>query len=495
MVRRLIAVWAILAALLLPARAGWAQEAVPSGFRVTAQESLAEGVQHLFIVRDDPPLAVHIARISPAAPVALRVVLSNEAVLGPEPRKELTSSMCVRVECILAVNGDFSVIETGEPLGAVVIGGELVRSPNEKHHQMTISSDSAVQAGPLEWSGTLMPTNLKPIQISGVNVARGDNQIVLYTSLYGPSTETNQYGSELIAEVVEPAGPLRLGTTARIKLLELRDGQGNTAIPKNAVVFSGHGPGADTLKALWSQVDAGKVAHDALIRLETTPEASESVGGTPVLVRDGKRWFADEPTSLVRDRHPRTLAGWNKEKWLWLVTVDGRQPGYSVGMTLAEASDFMIALGATEAINLDGGGSSTFVVRGRVLNQPSDRAVRRGTTETIVSQPQSGDRVIGNVERPRPVALALVPKVPVKDKGPQDVAPADLDLPKPVPIARPVPVADPASNPAGTLPSIVNPVASSSASLLVVALSMNATVFSFALVRLRRRLAFIERGS
>ena len=80
-------------------------------------------------------------------------------------------------------------------------------------------------------------------------------------------------------------------------------------------------------------------------------------------------------------RHPRTAAGVSADgRTLWLVVVDGRQPGYSVGMTLPELGDLMIELGADDALNLDGGGSSAFVARDStgemVLNKPSDGAFR-----------------------------------------------------------------------------------------------------------------------
>lgn len=78
------------------------------------------------------------------------------------------------------------------------------------------------------------------------------------------------------------------------------------------------------------------------------------------------------------DLHPRTAIGYSKnEKFLTIVVVDGRQPFYSEGITLAELADLMIELGAHNAMNFDGGGSSTLVIRGadgspRVLNSPID---------------------------------------------------------------------------------------------------------------------------
>jgi hypothetical protein len=81
--------------------------------------------------------------------------------------------------------------------------------------------------------------------------------------------------------------------------------------------------------------------------------------------------------SFVAGRNPRTLAGVRPDGTLLLVTVDGGRPGWSAGMTLTEAARLMRSLGATDALNLDGGGSSTMVVRGEVVNRPSDRVGER----------------------------------------------------------------------------------------------------------------------
>ena len=75
--------------------------------------------------------------------------------------------------------------------------------------------------------------------------------------------------------------------------------------------------------------------------------------------------------SSMLERHPRTAVGWNQE-YLYLVTVDGRQETLSVGMTLDELGEYLVGLGCTEAINLDGGGSATLWYGGKVRNSPCD---------------------------------------------------------------------------------------------------------------------------
>jgi exopolysaccharide biosynthesis protein len=74
----------------------------------------------------------------------------------------------------------------------------------------------------------------------------------------------------------------------------------------------------------------------------------------------------------VRSRAPRTVAGVRADGTLLLVVFDGRRPGVSEGVTLPEAAGVLLSLGAVDAMNLDGGGSSTMVVRDRVRNSPSD---------------------------------------------------------------------------------------------------------------------------
>ena len=118
--------------------------------------------------------------------------------------------------------------------------------------------------------------------------------------------------------------------------------------------------------------------HGILLRAGTIPAAVDSTGGA----------------GFARARHPRTAVGWDASgQRLLLVTVDGRQPGYSAGATLRELARIMRALGATEAMNLDGGGSTTMVL-GRTdasrtttvetLNRPSDKGGERSIANALM---------------------------------------------------------------------------------------------------------------
>ena len=120
------------------------------------------------------------------------------------------------------------------------------------------------------------------------------------------------------------------------------------------------------------------------------------MGGFPVLVRDSLEvpgLDSAGAANFAPVRHPRTIVGVAaRGRRLLLITVDGRQPGHSAGTTNRESAAIALALGATEAINLDGGGSTAMAVaryRGDsvtvdVVNKPSDPAGERPVGNALV---------------------------------------------------------------------------------------------------------------
>ena len=92
--------------------------------------------------------------------------------------------------------------------------------------------------------------------------------------------------------------------------------------------------------------------------------------------------------SFVSDLHPRTAIARLKSGQILLVTVDGRQPGESIGMSLTMLADLLLEFGAIEAINLDGGGSTTMVIKNKLVNKPSDATGERPVSDAILIHPR-----------------------------------------------------------------------------------------------------------
>lgn len=493
---------------------------VPAGYTVTHRDTPAQGVEHLVLRRSNPPVVAHVARIAAGAPVSLRAVLSNERVAGGEPRLETTSRMCARVHCLLGINADFADVQTHEPLGAFVTDGELLRSPSNTHHQLSLTAGGVLTDQTFAWTGKLVPTDLQPLPLDGVNVARPGGKIVLYTPAYGTTTRTPAPGADLVLRVVEPTGEFRLGQTALVEMLALHEGAQDGPIPPDGAILSADGTGAAALRSLWSRVASGEASRQALLRLsiENGPDILESVGGSPILVKDGKRWFTDPGDSFTNARHPRTMVGWAPGGDTLLVTVDGRQAQTSVGMTLFEAADFLLGLGATEGMNLDGGGSTTFVQGGTVVNSPSDAQVRVGGRTVGRHTTRKGDNVVARVERPVASALVVVPSIAVSAPPVDPLAGMALGLEEQALAlpnrSRPAPSGsvrdsgstpstllasgDPASSPDGRLPALVGPPPETGSPFLVpAAVILNLLALSAvtgAALAVRRRKTLLRRS-
>ena len=135
-------------------------------------------------------------------------------------------------------------------------------------------------------------------------------------------------------------------------------------------------------------VSAQKVQRTGWPLGEPGPRAVHVVGGFPELLDRGERVgdleVAANP-SFAASRHPRTALGVSLEdRRLWWVVVDGRQGTYSTGMTLPELTALLEALGVEEALNLDGGGSSVMVVKGRAVSRPSDEEGERAVANALL---------------------------------------------------------------------------------------------------------------
>jgi hypothetical protein len=102
------------------------------------------------------------------------------------------------------------------------------------------------------------------------------------------------------------------------------------------------------------------------------------VSGKPQVLKDGVVYQDPPNSSFCTTRHPRTAVGLSQDsKTLYVAVIDGRQAGFSVGMKCSEVGTLMKGLGAFNALNLDGGGSSALWVAGSgVVNSPSDGSTR-----------------------------------------------------------------------------------------------------------------------
>ena len=379
----------------LPGSAPEVQSA-PANLVLEGRAGLGPGVDHLRYSTRYPLNQIHVLRVKAGANVSIRPVLSKNRVIGDRTSSglETTSSMCRRVGGLGCVNGDFAACRScTAPMGGVIRHGEVLRTPLPGGPQLSIGPRGPT-AGVLPWNGLVRSrfvwgssVTKDYLRLTGVNVVRPADGIVLYTPAWATRTGTAAGGTEV---VVTADGRAALGRKVELRLGAIGTG-GDAAIPSNGFVLSASGKAEAELRAFWLETRRfPELLTSVALALWTTPHVTQSLGGHPVILQGGKplpRPAPGDTASLVR--HPRTVVGWNAAGDTWLVTIDGRQSGYSVGATFWEAAAVLQRLGATEGINLDGGGSTTFVAKRCggslcVRNRPSDGRERAVTTALAV---------------------------------------------------------------------------------------------------------------
>jgi len=218
--------------------------------------------------------------------------------------------------------------------------------------------------------------------INGLNRPRADNELIIFTSEFHRTTLTEPSGLELI---------VRGG-----QIIEMRDLQGSSSIPADGFVISASGTAREwALRHLRRGLRVRLKLNLSPVEVDQTDlwkQATSIIGGGPQLIRNGRVEITNAAEkilpSFVSDGHPRTAIAKLKSGQILLLTVDGRQPGESIGMSLNMLADLLIEFGALEAINLDGGGSTTMVIRNKLVNKPSDATGERPVSDAILVYPR-----------------------------------------------------------------------------------------------------------
>ena len=289
---------------------------------------------------------------------------------------EKTSSMAARNNyeehrVVAAINGDFYNTSTGEQIGTQVASGELLKVTSD---WLNVAFDiyKNPMIGMQNFSGSVI-TSDSIKSISGVNKIRNIDELIFYNSFKGGTTSTNQFGTEVR---IIPIDDWFVNDTIRCLVDTVVVGAGNMAIGTNNAVLSGHGISGTFLVNNLFKDDTIKIVLNlfpALTKIE------QLIGGNTWLVQDG---IANPDNG---DRHPRTAVGFNDDSTqFFMFVVDGRQPGLSVGMSYKELGDYMKTWGVHQGLNLDGGGSSTMVVRGVIVNSPSDIGGERSVANSLL---------------------------------------------------------------------------------------------------------------
>lgn len=305
--------------------------------------------------------------------VRIDVVHAMDASIGTET----TSSIAKRHNAIAAVNAGFFRLDksifAGEDVGVLMIDKKLLsESLNDRIAVLITNGKTRTDVSFAHINTSAQIEIQKQIfQIKGIDRERKEEDLVKYTPDFHRTTLTGSGGLELV---------IRRG-----KIIAINDGKGSSIIPADGFIISASGTFREKLLPI------AKVGKKVITRSSFSPndmnDAEDIVAGVPQLIRDGKidvTWEKERSSrSFVETRHPRTAIAKLKDGKILLITIDGRSES-SGGIGLADIAKYLLELGAVDAMNLDGGGSTTMYLDGKVVNTPSDKEGERKIGDAII---------------------------------------------------------------------------------------------------------------
>ena len=360
------------------------------------------------------PLKVSVVEMDLTNPyVVMETCLGAEKSVGSEtPVNMATRNTRPGHEVVGAVNGDFFMTspanEVGLPLSGQVRDGELVLSSHNRAC-LVLDEDNRPYIDRLTFTGrvtsgeTSFPLNLvNRMRYAYENIAA--NQSFLFTRSYGPVTYDGSTSGKML--LLKPAGDpfmWKANGAERCVIESIFDAQGSTTIPDGKAILWLKGTDANYAEAL--QVgDEINISFSLTLNNESQDvEISQLIGGSNHIIMQNGEFKED-----WAERHPRTAIGFNADSTrLYFVVVDGRHLT-STGVTLKEMMGIFTALGAVNAVNLDGGGSSCILVNGEVMNHPSDGSVRAVGNGCLFVSTAPDDEAIGIINfEPRCYNLSI----------------------------------------------------------------------------------------
>ncbi len=355
-------------------------------FDTVTVKQVGDGVKHLHIVEHNKPWDLYVLEVALKNPyISMETVkgrsnshYESDSLYGNENPDKMARRIDAPGHRVMGgINADFFGTG-GIACGFQVANGEIVNSSPYSKRRTTLAFDSNNKpyfSRNLSFSGKVIANGIEK-NISNVNQNRGTNSLVLFNRYRGLRTRTNNNGTEV---VLLPLNELVVNGKNKCVVEAKNEDLGYTSIEPGKLVLSGIGTAKTFLEENMNVGDTIEVYSNITPHMKNITQLA---CGLPRIIKDGVNYgvqgYTDEggTNSFATDRHPRTAAGFSKDSTtLYLVVVDGRQSS-SRGMSLPELADFMMGIGAYNAVNFDGGGSSAITVHDHIVNSPSGGATR-----------------------------------------------------------------------------------------------------------------------
>lgn len=345
--------------------------------------------------------ATIVTKVSPNAPVTVSPIhAGGKSIRG----LDTVPNMAARNDALMMINGGFwKSGPGGNPNGTWIVNGQMLSEPESQGAgpRGTIGwlNDGRVVVDRISANMSLTGPNVN-VKVNGVNRdwrrtpdSTSDNfdAVIAYNSAFGGPVRVN----------VPSGSPNNLLTSVRVKadawpgtgsvsakVTEVVTGPTSLTVGNDEVIITGRASSAASL----SKLKAGQTVslNTQLVPMDPAKagdwtQVHTAIAGGPQVLRNGQvtpaaDWVSEgfEPRIHSNVRHPRTAIGRTANNETVMITADGRQNGYSVGLTMQELGQYMASQGVVDAVSLDGGGSTQVTVGSRLVNRPCcDKSLRR----------------------------------------------------------------------------------------------------------------------
>ena len=346
--------------------------------------NIGPGVIHHDVYIEEGPWAIHVLEVDLMNPfIRIETIKANNQLIGRSKTSDLAKAITKKGHLVIgAINGDF-FSTSGVPHGIQVSNGQLISEPYS-WTAFALSSSKEPFIDIFKLNAKIISDEGYEQKIDHINNDDVLNHLCLYNHFYGNMIDCDSSGLRVGLKPVNNS--YSVNDTISLVINSVDSLNNNTPISGNGFVLNANGKSKNFIRNYAALGDTWKVVINFIPKIDSVDEA---INGGPRIIRDGKISVENSREGIRKtfatDRHPRSAIGFSKNKQtFYLVTVDGRQKGYSVGMSLHELGKFLVSFGLYQAVNLDGGGSTAMVVRDKIVNRPSDKTGERPVANAIL---------------------------------------------------------------------------------------------------------------
>jgi len=325
----------------------------------------------------------NVFTVDPALPGIVPVAMYGSKLYG---RSTITTAvdyatMTEGLSIAGGVNGDFYSFTTGISLGMVVHNG-ILNSSDAGYPAIGFTENGEAVIGNPNIAISMVSDEGISIPVDHFNKYRTVYGVYLFSEDFSAESRTSTLGTHIVLDIID--GEPSIGESMTVIVSDIMTDASNIKMVEGTLLLSVDNDGPlDKI----SQIARGQMytitftAQD-----EIWNDVTEAIGGGQIILSDGE--ILPDSTSEVA---PRTAAGITEDGKLVLAQLDGRQSGHSKGAKITEMAEFMASLGCVDAINLDGGGSSTTYLRspgyasGEIVNAVSDGAPRKNANYILLA--------------------------------------------------------------------------------------------------------------